>query len=202
MLRIEDAGDRAFTRTHLSDGYEIAEVDAFCSDVVEAITLRDEVIGQLQKQLVEARTHLADAADVREQLDGNPRESSVASARLLEMAAVTADQLVTDAKAEVDSLMTAAHAEAEQLITASRSEAERVTAELARGREQQAAELDQHRTTVLAEVTDRKAALEAKVELLRQLESEHRNRLRRHLTEQLAQLDGDRSAALRAVGAD
>lgn len=165
MLRIEDAVDRAFTRTHVSDGYEIAEVDEFCSDVVEAITMRDEVIGDLQSQLVEARTHLADARAVRAHPDGNRRESSGAAARLLERAAVTADQLVTDAQAEVDSLMAAAHAEAEQLA-------------------------------------DRKAGLETKVESLRQLESEHRNRLRRQFTEQLAQLEGDRSAVLRAVAAD
>jgi cell division septum initiation protein DivIVA len=200
MLRIEDAVDRAFTKTHLlREGYEIADVDKFCLDVVEAITLRDRVISELQDQLAQARMQLADAGVERGHADGNRPESSVAAARLLEVAAVTADQLVADAKAEAGSLMSAAHAKAEELITDSRSEAERVTAELARGKEQQAAELDQHRTTVLAEVADRKAALEAKVETLRHLESENRNRLRYHFAEQLAQLEDDTPAVLRAV---
>jgi cell division septum initiation protein DivIVA len=200
MLRIEDAVDRAFTKTHpLCEGYEIEDVDMFCVDVVEAISLRDRLISELQDQLAEARMRLADAGVERGHPDGNPRESSVAAARMLEVAAVTADQLVADAKAEAGSLMNAAHTEAERLITTGRSQAEQVAAELARGKEQQAAELDEHRATVLAEVADRKAALEAKVETLRQFERDQRNRLRCHFTEQLAQLEDDGPAALRAV---
>jgi cell division septum initiation protein DivIVA len=205
MLRIEDAVERAFTKADLREGYEIAEVDQFCLDVVEAITLRDRVISELQRQLAQARMHLVDAGIERGHPDGNRRESSVAAARLLEMAAVTADQLVADAKAEAGSLMSTADAEAGQLIRASRCEAERVTADLAQGREQQAAELDHHRITVLAEVADREAALRAKVETLRRLEREHRNRLRCHFAEQLAQLEDDEDdspAVLRAVVAD
>jgi len=199
MLRIEDAVDRAFAKTHLREGYEIVEVDQFCFEVVEAITVRDRVIRELQDQLAQARMQLADAGPERGQPDGSRRDSSVAAARLLEIAAVTADQLVADAEAEVGSLMSASHAEAEELITASRAEAERVAAELARGQEQQAAELDQHRATVLAEVADRKAVLEAKVERLRRLESEHWKRLRFHFAEQLALLEDDALPELRVV---
>jgi len=202
MLRIEDAVDRAFTRTHLREGYEIADVDQFCSEVVEAITLRDRVIRELQEQLAGARMHLADAGVARGHPDGNRQETSVVPARLLEMAGNTADQLVADAQAEAGSLLSAARTEADRLISTGRCEAVRVMAELARGKEQQAAELEQHRTTVLAEVADRKAALKAKVETLRQLESEHRNRLRRQYAEQLAQLEDDTPAVLRAVVAD
>jgi len=198
MLRIEDAVDRAFTRTHLCEGYEIADVDKFCSEVVEAITLRDRVISELQEQLAGARMHLVDAGVERGQPDGNRQETSVVAARLLEMAGNTADQLVADAQAEAGSLLSAAHTEADRLISASRSEAVRVMAELARGKEQQTAELEHHRATVLAEVADRKAALKAKVETLQQLESEHRNRLRRQYAEQLAQLE-DEPAVLHAV---
>jgi len=101
------------------------------------------------------------------ELDGHRRESSVAAARLLEMAGASADRLVADARAEADSLLGAARAEAERA----------------------AAELDQYRTEVLQELAQRQAATEARVRTLRQLESEHRSRLRRHFTEQLAQLD-------------
>jgi cell division septum initiation protein DivIVA len=200
MLRIEDAVDRAFTKAFLREGYEIADVDEFRLDVVEAITLRDRVISALQDELATARMHhVAGAGVERGHPDGNRHDGSVAAARLLEMAAVTADQLVADATTEAASLISAARAEAEQLITASRGEAERVTAELARAKRKQAAELDQHRTTVLAEVADTKVALQAKVETLQQLESEHRNHLRRHFAEQLAQLEDHTPAELRAV---
>ena len=200
MLRIEDAVDRAFTKTHPQcEGYEIEDVDRFCVDVVEAISLRDGLISELQDQLAEARMRLADAGVERGHPDDNPLESPVTAARLLEVAAVTADKLVADAKTEAGSLTNAAHTEAERLITTARSQAEQVAAELARAKEQQAAELDEHRATVLAEVAGRKAALEAKVETLRELESEQRNRLRCHFTEQLAQLEDDAPAVLRAV---
>ena len=106
-------------------------------------------------------------ADELAEVAGHRRESSVAAARLLEMAAASADRLVADARAEADSLVGAARA----------------------GAERAAAELDQHRTEVLRELAQRQAATEARVRTLRQLESEHRSRLRVHFTEQLAQLD-------------
>lgn len=82
MLRIEDAVDRAFTRTHRREGYEIADVDQFCSEVVEAITLRDRVISELQEQLAGARMRLVNAGVERGHPDGNRQETSVGAARL------------------------------------------------------------------------------------------------------------------------
>jgi hypothetical protein len=52
---------------------------------------------------------------------------------------------------------------------------------------------------VLAEVSSRKAALEAEIEGLRQLEGDYREHLRRNLTEQLARLEELASPQLRAV---
>lgn len=191
MLRLEDVVDRAFTRTHLREGYEVAEVDEFCFDVVEAISSRDRLIGDLQEELAKGRVADADGTAAAERPDSQGQDSSSAAARVLEMAADTADQLVAEAKAEASSLVSAAQAEAERLVSASRSEADRVTAEL-----------EEHRTTVLAEVADRRAALEAKVESLRRLEDEHRKSLRHHFAEQLARLDDDAPPTLRVVVLD
>jgi len=99
--------------------------------------------------------------------DGHRRESSVAAARLLEMAAANAEQLVADARAQADSLIVRALAEAE-----------RVTAEA-----------DQYRTALLRELAERQADTEARVRSLRRLADEHRLRLHDHFSEQLAQLD-------------
>jgi len=112
-----------------------------------------------------------------------------AAARMLELAAVTADRLVTDAEREAESLVASAQAKAEAITEASREEADQVAADLARTREQQAAELDRERTTALAGLADEKAALEERVASLRQLESDHRNQMRHHLTEHLSLLD-------------
>ena len=54
-----------------------------------------------------------------------------AAARMLELAAVTADRLVTDAETEAASLVSDAQARADAILEGSRNEADRVAAELA-----------------------------------------------------------------------
>jgi DivIVA domain-containing protein len=203
MLRSEDVADKTFTATRLREGYEIAEVDEFRAELVEAISFRDRVINDLQEELASVRVRLAEMVeaqadepreplaplhDVQASHDGERRESSVYAARLLERAAVNADQLVAEAQNAADSLVGAARVEAEQLLAVSRSEAERVTVEI-----------DEHRTKVLTEVEDIKSGLEARIASLQQQEDDSRSRLRRHFAEQLAQLDDGSHAKLRAV---
>jgi cell division septum initiation protein DivIVA len=112
-----------------------------------------------------------------------------AAGRMLELAATTADQLVTDAKAEAASLVTLAQARADELGETSRNEAHQAAAELARTKAEQATALDSERATALAGLADEKAALEAQIATLRQMESDHRSQMRHHLTEQLSLLD-------------
>ncbi len=99
-----------------------------------------------------------------------------AAARMLEVAAVTAEEIVAVAQA---------HAEA--ILEASRQEAHEA-----------AAELDRRRTTTLAGLAEEKAELESQITTLRSLHDDHRSQLRRHLTQQLELLDhttSDSSAA-------
>ena len=173
MLRSDDVADKTFTMTRLREGYEIAEVDCFRVDVAEAIALRDKVISELQQELAAARARPAEAA-VEVEVDQGSHDRSR-----------------RESSAAAARLLELATVNADQLVADAQAEAERV-----------AAEVDEHRTTVLAEVADRKAALEAKLVSLRQLESEHRNRLRRHFTEQLAQLEEATPAAPLAAVAD
>lgn len=205
-----DLTGKTFTRTRRRDGYEIDEVDGFVADVAQELDQRDKAIGELRGELTAQR--------LRPQESGAPRpdgrhESSVAAARLLEIAAANADRLAAESEAEAESLVSGARAEADQLLSTARSEAdellstaraeaERLSYELDRRKEQQTAELEQHRVRTMAEVADRKAGLEAQIAQLRQLESDHREHLRRHLSEQLAQLDRDTPPSLRAVAAD
>ena len=155
------------TSTGLGEGDEIADVEGVSDDLAPGITEPDQAGRHLRERLAAARLHPADGESDLASSDGNRRESSRAAARLLEMAAASADRLVAEARAEADSL-----------VVAARTEAERAAAELA-----------QHRTTVLRELAERQAASEARIRTLRQLESEHRSQLHRHFTEQLAQLE-------------
>lgn len=112
-----------------------------------------------------------------------------AVARMLELAGVTADRLVIDAEAEAQSLVSAAQAKADSILEASRNEANRVAAELARTKEEQASALDRERATALAELAEEKASLEAQIVALRDMDGQHRSRMRHLLTEQLSKLD-------------
>jgi cell division septum initiation protein DivIVA len=139
---------------------------------------------------VEDRTALVGDADTEPTEPITVQETPTsAAARMLELAAVTADRLVTDAETEAESLVTVAQARADAILEASRHEADQVAAELARTKEEQAAELDRERATALAGFSDVKAALEAQIATLRQMESDHRSQMRHHLTEQLSLLD-------------
>jgi cell division septum initiation protein DivIVA len=116
-------------------------------------------------------------------------ESPTGPARMLELAALTADRLVADAKAEAESLVTDAHAEADAVRLAGRTEASQVAAELARSKEEQTAELERERATALAGLAAEKATLEDQIATLRRVQSEHRRQLREHLEAQLSTLD-------------
>jgi cell division septum initiation protein DivIVA len=118
-----------------------------------------------------------------------PESATGASARMLEVAAVTADRLVTDAETEAESLISNARAQADAILEASRAEEIRVRAELGRDREAQTAELDRERATAMAGLADEKAGLEAQIATLTQLQSDHRDQMRLHLAEQLTLLD-------------
>ena len=99
MLRIEELTNRTLATTRRGDGYEVAEVDRFRADVAEAITMRDSLISNLHVEL-DARPQPGDANPDRADAEACRRESSLAAARLLEMATVNADQLVSDSRAE------------------------------------------------------------------------------------------------------
>ena len=180
-----------FTTTRLSEGYE-SEVDNDPADnAIDAASAN-------RPTLV--------APSTSGTIDG-----SGAAARLLEIAVVNADELLTEAKseaaatvasahaeaeqitggiiAEADQVAAAARAEAEQVTTAAHTEAETVRARLEEHRVQQTAELNRHRTTVMSELAERKAGLEAEVNRLQQQERDHRDRMRSYFAEQLEQLD-------------
>ncbi len=187
MLTTDDLISTTFTTTRLREGYEMSEVDKFLVHTTEALRHRDQEIHTLRDQVDAGCSTCKD--DTPTTPGAGVVEGSRAAARLLEIATRNADELVGEAKAEADRLTTSARAEADQILAAAREEAERVHAELEQRRAQETADLDRHRTTVMSEVTERKAALEAEVGRLQQLEQDHRDRMRSYLNQQLEQLE-------------
>ena len=114
---------------------------------------------------------------VAEVLDAGPMSPSTpevsrptSAARTMELAALTAEQLLTDARVEAASLVSAARATADETAETSRKEVAAVEAQLART----------------------KADLEAEIASLRQMGTDQRSQMRRLLTEQLGSLDSTR----------
>ena len=180
-----------FTTTRLSEGYE-SEVDEYPADnAFDGVSASRPTVA---------------APATSGTIDG-----SAAAARLLEIAVVNADQLLTEARSEAAATLASAHAEAEQITagiiaeadqvaaaaraegeqvtTAAHTEAEMVRARLEEHRIEQTAELNRHRTAVLSELAERKATLEVDVDRLQQQERGHRDHMRRYFAEQLEQLD-------------
>jgi cell division septum initiation protein DivIVA len=100
-------------------------------------------------------------------LGGVAADGSRAAARLLEVAARNADELLAEATAEADQLTASARENADQLLTAARTETQRLRADLEETRAQHNAEIAR----------------------LQQIEQNHRDRMRRHLTDMLAQIE-------------
>ncbi len=90
-------------------------------------------------------------------------------ARLLEIAARNADELLTEAKAEAEQVTSTARIEAERLLDEARTEAERIRDESEKAKN---------------DATSQIAGL-------RQTEREHRERMKSHLQEMLAKVEAN-----------
>jgi DivIVA domain-containing protein len=183
-MNVEGLNDITFAQAHLGNGYDMGEVDQFVADVEKLFDQREREIRDLRERLAGA-VEASATGDRQNGVDRVP-EASSAAARLLEVATRSAEELVAEARADADSLVAEATTTAEAVRADARAEAERVGAELAEHEREQLAELARHRNEVLTEVASTKAATEAEIERLRQLECEQREHMQRYLTEQLA----------------
>jgi cell division septum initiation protein DivIVA len=185
----------SFTTTRLREGYEISEVDQYLADTADTLRHRDAEIAELRRQLAEA---VLAAREVAREAAPEPTtvDSSTAAARLLELAANNADQLVAEATAEAASLVATAQSDADQLAAASQAEADQVTA-AARAEADQATaaaktEAEQVTTEALAEAE--RVTTEANAEATRV-----RDEADAHRTQQVAELEEHRATVLGEV---
>lgn len=190
MLDNESLTGRTFTKTRRKDGYVTEEVDRFVAEVAEALTERDQTLSELQGDVTAWRMRAQETRDRRETpqpQEPPPQEPQQAATRLLELAVANADQLAAESAAEAERVLDDARAKAERLVNDARADADRQASAVR-------AEVEQ----VRAELADTKAAQEAQITHLRRLEHDHREHLRRHFAQQLAELD-EPAPPLRAV---
>jgi cell division septum initiation protein DivIVA len=110
-----------------------------------------------------------------------PQASSTdGAARLLELAAHNADELLAEAKAEAEQLTSTARAEAERLTSTARAEAERMVGEARTEAERIRAETEKSQGQATQAIAG-----------LRQTERQHRERMQAHLQEMLAKVEAN-----------
>lgn len=121
--------------------------------------------------------------------DHSTLDAADAAVRLLEIATRSADELIGEAKAEAASLVATAQADADQLAAASKAKAERLTAS-ARAEADQllaAARAEAERVQVVSE--QKRTQQAAEISRLEELERAHKEHLRSHLSELMAQIE-------------
>jgi DivIVA domain-containing protein len=189
-------------------GYDEDEVDAFL-DVVEAELARlieenSELTARLTEfeaggtpapKAVAAPVAAAPAAPAA--AAPAPAASSEAAhtqaARLLGLAQETADRLTQEAKAESDKMLAEAKSQSDALVGDATTRAEAAERDSRIKAEALDAQAKARYDEVIGKLSDEKVGLEKKIEDLRRYEREYRGRLKSWISDQLSQLDDNRS---------
>src|SRR6478735_2563876 len=187
-------------------GYDEDEVDAFL-DVVEAelsrlieenteLTARlteFEAGGSPAPRVVAAPVAPAPAAPAPAPVAASSDAAHTQAARLLGLAQETADRLTQEAKAESDKLLAEAKSQSDALVGDATTRAEAAERDSRIKAEALDAQAKARYDEVIGKLSDEKVGLEKKIEDLRRYEREYRGRLKSWISDQLSQLDDNRS---------
>jgi DivIVA domain-containing protein len=189
-------------------GYDEDEVDAFL-DVVEAelsrlieenadLTARlteFEAGGSPAPKAVAAPVPQAPAPAPTPAVSAPVSSEAVATqaARLLGLAQETADRLTDEAKAESDKLLADAKSQSDALVSDATTRAEAAERDSRIKAEALDAQAKARYDEAIGKLADEKVGLEKKIEELRKYEREYRGRLKSWISDQLSQLDDNRS---------
>jgi cell division septum initiation protein DivIVA len=116
-------------------------------------------------------------------------DASSAAARLLEKTARETDQWREDARAEAAATLSAARDEAAQVVRAAREEAERLVAAAREEADRAVNDARVEAYRVREQTNAARQGHEEDIARLQQVATQHRERLRQHLTEMLGQVD-------------
>ena len=194
-------------------GYDEDEVDAFL-DVVEAELARlIEENSELTARLTEfeaggspapkvaapVAAAVAAPAAAPAPVAASSEAAHTQAARLLGLAQETADRLTQEAKAESDKLLAEAKSQSDALVGDATTRAEAAERDSRIKAEALDAQAKARYDEVIGKLSDEKVGLEKKIEDLRRYEREYRGRLKSWISDQLSQLDDNRSQPVAVV---
>jgi colicin import membrane protein len=193
----EELKSRRFATVRRRDGYETEEVDRFVHDIEDSVrdletkgSALEEINTMLRLELATAKERLwtseAELARVQAEsqdvvaaplVDDSVKSASRSAARLLEIAALEADRLVSEA-----------FGQAEQLTQASMAEVRARAEALSAWVDDERAELQRMRGDTLRDLAGRRDELDARINRLVEFESQYREHLTSYLRAQLERL--------------
>jgi DivIVA domain-containing protein len=193
-------------------GYDEDEVDAFL-DVVEAelsrlIEENNELTARLTEfeaggtpapKVVAAPVEAAPPAPTPAAVATSSDSAHTQAARLLGLAQETADRLTQEAKAESDKMLAEAKSHSDALVGDATTRAEAAERDSRIKAEALDAQAKARYDEVIGKLSDEKVGLEKKIEDLRRYEREYRGRLKSWISDQLSQLDDNRSQPVAVV---
>lgn len=213
-LRPEDVHTKTFTPVRLREGYDMGEVDQFLDEVEVELTRLHQENDDLGAKLATAsmsgpppqtapsplalstpESGKGPEASASEATPLPPvktvREASSAAARLLEIAAQNADQLVGEAQGDADRILGESRIKAERLEVDAKAKSQRLEADAKTRAEKLDAETGERRQEILGELERGRDGLARELDELRSFEREYRSRLRGYFQSQLKALDGE-----------
>ncbi|MBA3265353.1 MAG: DivIVA domain-containing protein [Nocardioidaceae bacterium] len=210
-LTPEDVHKKTFTPVRLREGYDMGEVDQFLDEVEVELKRLLEDNEDLRSKLAAATGGTPDVKDVTESASkatpAGPTkegaapavgavpvvrtvpEASGAAARLLEIAAQNADQLVAEAHDDADKIIGEARAKAERLESEAKAQAEKLEADTSSRSERLDSEIMERRQQLFGQLERDRDNLARELEDLRAFEREYRSRLKSYFQSQLEALD-------------
>ncbi|MGI8887608.1 MAG: DivIVA domain-containing protein [Nocardioidaceae bacterium] len=205
-LTPEDVHKRTFTPVRLREGYDMGEVDSFLDEVEGELSRLLEEKEDLRTKLDLATSRTGDSSATQSEILSEsvrapepaplPAVSTVAeasgvAARLLEIAASNADQLVSESKEQADRIIGAARTTAERLQSEATAAADQLAADASSRSERLDTETSKRREELFGQLEHDRDSRAQELEELRSFEREYRSRLKSYFESQLTALEGN-----------
>ncbi|WP_175953948.1 DivIVA domain-containing protein [Schaalia sp. Marseille-Q2122] len=189
LLTTEDVLSKKFQYVKFREGYDQVEVDEFLDQVVKTIYTLNVENAELKEQLEAAERRIAElsAAPVAEVPAPAPVEEP-APAAFQEPAPVVADDATS-----ASSMLALAQRVHDEYVRDGRKESEQIIAEARSKGDEIVADAQRQHETILTKLEQDRSLLEAKINELRNFESDYRTQLRGHLESLLSEVIGEQA---------
>lgn len=188
LLTTEDVLSKKFQYVKFREGYDQVEVDEFLDQVVKTIYTLNVENAELKEQLEAAERRIAE-------LSAAPavEEARVAPVQEAASAFQEAAPAASDDATSASSMLALAQRVHDEYVRDGRKESEQIIAESRAKGDEIIADAQRQHETILTKLEQDRSLLEAKINELRNFESDYRTQLRGHLESLLSEVIGEQA---------